>query len=284
MNKINNLLDDQHEAPSVAILIIVHQAEPTPYELISLRQCTQVLGRYPIVVICPEGMDVTRYRSVSPDLEFDFIAPKWQANYRSFNRLKIAPLLYKKYRAFEHILFYELDAFVFEDALPKWCATEYSYIGAPWYHDFDEANKTSSFIGVGNGGLSLRKTSSALKALSSFKYITPPRIVYRRWRWQWRDPGAWMKAFLQMTFQNNTHWWCNNYVENEDYFWGRIVENRFSWFTIPIEEVALKFSIETMPRLQLKRMGGTLPFGCHGWWKYDLDFWKPFIESYGHKL
>ena len=27
-----------------------------------------------------------------------------------------------------------------------------------------------------------------------------------------------------------------------------------------------------------------LPFGCHAWFRYDLEFWRPHIEAFGHDL
>ena len=84
-----------------------------------------------------------------------------------FNKLKESNLLYKKYKKYKYILFYELDAFVFRDELDYWCKKGFDYIGAPWngthcYYD-------TPINGVGNGGFSLRNIKSAIKLLEKLR-------------------------------------------------------------------------------------------------------------------
>jgi hypothetical protein len=143
---------------------------------LSLRQCVSVLGAHDIVVVCPADMNVAAYKEISTAINFCQIDPWWQSTYRNFNRLKISPLLYWKFRRYDYILFYELDAFVFKDELDKWCQAGYDYIGAPWFEGFDKCSNDSPFIGVGNGGFSLRRTSAALRVLRSFSYVRKPKL------------------------------------------------------------------------------------------------------------
>jgi hypothetical protein len=82
----------------VVILIIAHKPQLTPSEIKSMKQCYSVLGKHPIKFICPEGLDISEYKKINPLVEIDFIDPKWQSTYAMFNRLKIEPLLYKKYK------------------------------------------------------------------------------------------------------------------------------------------------------------------------------------------
>ena len=42
---------------------------------------------------------------------------------------------------------------------------------------------------------------------------------------------------------------------------------------------ALRFSFEVNPKSLYKMNNDKLPFGCHGWRKYDPDFWKQFIKE-----
>ncbi len=51
----------------------------------------------------------------------------------------------------------------------------------------------------------------------------------------------------------------------------------------PVSE-ACKFSFEVNPAILFKMNNNQLPMGCHAWWLYDLEFWRPHIESYGYKL
>lgn len=270
----------------VAIIIIVHKPTVSKYEAISLSQCVKVFHKRPIFLVCPEGMDVSEYKNISKSIHFDFIKPSWQKDYRSFNRLKILPFLYKRYQGYRYLLFYELDAFVFKDELDFWIGKGYDYIGAPWKEGWTDADDHSDFIGVGNGGFSLRRVSSHLRVLTSFSYIIPLKLLVRRWL----DMKLHMKIFTipsiaaDLTFRNNTLFLFNDYRGNEDVFWGKIANNNFKWFNVAPVDQAIKFSFETTPYNLFLANNKMLPFGCHGWWKYDLDFWTPFILNEGYIL
>ncbi|MGN0155975.1 MAG: DUF5672 family protein [Lachnospiraceae bacterium] len=72
---------------------------------------------------------------------------------------------------------------------------------------------------------------------------------------------------------------CNE--QNEDIFFSTSAGDDFN--VAPID-VALKFSFERQVRECYEKNQYELPFGCHAWEKYDLEFWKPFIEQYGYKI
>ena len=229
-------------------------------------------------------MDVSQYRNISSRINFDFIGPHWQKDYRSFNRLKVLPFLYKKYNYYDFLLFYELDAFVFRDELDYWMAKDYDYIGAPWRRGWHNADEDSPFIGVGNGGFSLRKVKAHIKVLYSFSYIEEPKFLVEKWfnRSFLGKALSIPSAFLDLTIRNNTYFLFNNYRGNEDVFWGQIALKNFNWFNLaPIDE-AIKFSFETYPQGLYLMNQKKLPFGCHGWWKYGFEFWKPFILKEGY--
>jgi hypothetical protein len=71
------------------------------------------------------------------------------------------------------MLIYQPDAFVFRDELDYGCSKGYDYIGAPWFIGLDSPKTPFKFLGVGNGGFSLRKISSHynISASYSFKII-----------------------------------------------------------------------------------------------------------------
>jgi hypothetical protein len=262
--------------PSVVIVIIAHKPDPDYYEICSLKQCGAVLGEYPIKLIAPSGMKITAYLDAYPGLEVEYIDPKWQATYAMFNRLKIDPLLYKKYKEFDYLLFYELDAWVFRNELEYWCKQGYDYIGAPWFEGWHAAGANAAFVGVGNGGFSLRKIKSHLKALNSLSYIVPFLDVLRGFK-QAAGIAGFKKMFRNLTIHNNTHHFFNNYPGHEDYFWGHIVAGKFKWFRLPDMNTALKFSVELHPETFILSEKD-LPFGCHAWSKYNAKFWKQYIH------
>lgn len=270
----------------VAIVIITHKPTLSAYEKISLLQCVKVLGeKYPIYVVCPKGIDVSEYLKVSNEIKIDFVHPRWLKDYRSFNRFKLHPILFNRFKSFEYILFYELDAFVFRDELEHWTNCGYDYIGAPWFEGWDKGQQkeNADFIGVGNGGFSLRKVKSSLKVLNTLCYIRKPTELIQQWgnysfyRKLRHFPGL----LLNLTVRNNTLYLFNQNSE-EDKFWGLTVKSVLPWFNIAPAHDALRFSFEVNPRKLFILNNSQLPFGCHAWWRHDLDFWKPFIEKEGY--
>jgi hypothetical protein len=275
----------------VVVLILVHKPRMTTSERCSLRQCVNVLGNYDIHIICPEGMNVDSYKHVSEIISFNYIDRFWQSSYKNFRRLKISPLLYRMFSMYEFVLFYELDAFVFRDELFFWCEADYDYIGAPWFEGFANCTDQSPFIGVGNGGFSLRKTSSALRVLSSFSYIRKPReLLWSHYDQNFFSPVPTVlkrralrekiKLIKNLIIANNTYWILNDYAGPEDFFWGLFVPRSFSWFKVAPFEAARMFSVELNPALMYRLNKQKLPFGCHGWRKYDPVFWAPHIKKH----
>lgn len=274
----------QRHSNNIAIVIITHKPYISKLELISLRQCLKIFYARPIFIVCPERMDVSEYLLLSDNFQYSFVPPKCLKSYRNFNRLKISPYLYKKFQNYKYLLFYELDAFVFRDELDLWIAKGYDYIGAPWKKGWTKADNNSPFIGVGNGGFSLRNVKSHIKVLKSFSYINTPKLLARRWLndTMIKKISSFPNIVADLTIRNNTYFLFNNFSGNEDVFWGLIADQNFSWFNVaPIEE-AIKFSFEVHPQDQYLKNRNNLPFGCHGWWKYNLEFWRPFIENEGY--
>jgi len=269
---------ESEKSKQAVILIIVHKEKLTIEEEASLKQCYKILGNYKIVILSPEGLNINAYKDNIPVIEFDFIDPKWQSSYAMFNRLKILPFLYKRYQEYEYILFYELDAWVFKDDLAYWCDKGYDYIGAPWYDGYHNANEQSSFIGVGNGGFSLRNVKAHLKALNSFSYIQSPFKLMLNYEWKHlKHPRNLLEIIYNFTIKNNTYYLFNNFNYNEDTFWGSICNQNFKWFKVPGKEIASQFSME-MNAPKLFKQNESLPFGCHGWYKHGKDFWSKHIK------
>lgn len=269
---------------SVVILTITHKPTLSNYETISIKQCTKVLGRYERYFVCPKGMDIAYYQSQFPDWKFYFVHPYWLSTYARSNRLKITPKLFKAFEQFEFILFHEPDAFVFQDELEYWMQQDYSYIGAPWFEGYEGAGNEQKYTGVGNSGFSLRKVSDHLKALRSWKSL-----------YKWKDYDKYLaggknkyfqtlKFFFRMLFGNTTRYPFHYFWNNEDIFWGIHVSRNYDWFKLPTIMTARKFSFEVAPARMYKDNNNQLPFGCHAWMRYDIEFWQPFIESYDYQV
>ncbi len=260
------------------VLIFTHKPDLSPFEKISLMQCRRVLGNHPLRLVCPRGMRVERYLELAPGLEIEYIDPIHLSTYERYSHLKATPFLYDHFKEYEFMLVHELDSFVLRDELLDWCGAGWDYVGAPWFEGFDLATPDARYLGVGNGGFSLRCIESARRALHFWKRILPGAKV---WKQRTRVPvsrQAPLPAAMAWPDKARSDVW-----KNEDVFWCFKVAPRFDWFRIPPVEEARKFAFELNPRRSLAE-AGRLPFGCHKWPKYDLPFWKPIIESYRYEL
>ena len=269
----------------VVVLIFAHAPALSWAEEISLRQCVRVLGVHPLRLVCPAGLDVSAYRAIAPDLVVDFIPPSFLASYRAYNRLKILPWLYRRYAAYEFILTYELDAFVFRDELAFWCAQGWDFIGAPTFAGYLDAQPANRPMPLLNSGFSLRRTRAMRRVGRTPRHIEPPASVIRQWLSSGglRPGGLWL-AFTRLTFRNNFFGPLNDFGGNEDDFWCLRAAARFPWFRLAPYETARKFSFEVnAPRL-LDENAGTLPFGCHKWAGLTPNFWRPIVRSFGYEL
>ena len=270
------------------IVVIAHKVTLSHNEKASLRQCYKVLGKYPIKLICPEGLDVSVYKAINPNADFVFIDPKWQSSYLMFNELKRDKLLYEMFCNYKYMLYYELDAWVFTDQLKFWCGKGYDYVGAPWFEGWHEAKDTSKIIGVGNGGFSLRNIQKALTILRRIKKIRSYRKFWYKSKFQAvvRFENL-LKHFPTVHSKNKlTHLprnlWEVNGV-NEDIFWARNVPAIFNDFNVADSENAIKFSFEVNPSFLFKKNNCKLPFGCHAWEKYEPEFWQKYILEQKNK-
>ena len=280
----------------MVILIPISKEHLDSHETISLQQCFRILKDYPIKLISPKNMNIDQYLKINPEASFDFIPACWLSNYMNLNILKVMPFLYKRYRKYDYILFYELDSFVLQDQLMEWCKKGFSYVSTQRLESWQTIKSNIPHIDVGSGGFSLRKTNDFLKALNSFSYIEKPIELWQRFKSASpvRKPYLFFDMIERLTIRNNTHPWFNDWIgirqENQfwlrqdDVFWGEIINRNFRWFTVPDPLEAIQFGFDTCPQQLYELSGQRLPFGCHGWWKQGLEFWRPFVQSFGYKV
>lgn len=266
---------------SCVIVIPVHSPDPSPYELISFQQCFKILGHHPIKVLAPRNIGLENYNKVVPHFETVFIHPKWQASLNSYNKLKKSRFFYNLFTDYDFLLTCELDAFVFKDEVAYWCNKGYDYIGAPWFEGY-HTPVSNKLVGVGNSGFSLRRIKPIQKILKSM-YCRDPL-----------DKDNSIKHLIKVYLKKPVRWLLSqggeNYIVLEDYngdedrFFSLSVPLVYEDFIVaPIEE-ATKFSFELKPEVLFIINNQQLPMGCHAWWRYNLPFWKPFIEDFGYQL
>lgn len=270
----------------VIILIFTHKAVPDAYEVISLKQCFQVLGAHPTRLVCPNGMDPSRYLEIHPKLQVDSLPTTHFNSLKSYNRLKKGALLYDKYGMFEYMLTYELDAFVFRDELHEWCDRGYDFIGAPWFEGFHLASPDSAAIGVGNSGFSLRRVETMRRISHTWRSIRSIQEIWNEWRAtnsiNIRNIANLLKEWC---FRNNFHHLLNYTLLQEDVFWCVSAPRRFKDMRLPTTVEAAAFSFEHNPMKLFRDRNGSLPFGCHKWHSpATSQFWRDHIEAQGYTL
>lgn len=251
----------------VNVVIPLYQKELDENEQISLNQCLRILRDYPITIIKPKHLNINTLLKAHPQLKVESFAKPYFDGVYGYNLLMLSSELYERFRSFEYILIYQLDAFVFRNELDLWSKKGYDYIGAPWvikpkynrphYKAFlifqsllyKVLNRPQVMGRVGNGGFSLRKVEKFYQTTVSKKVL--------------------IEKYIEGCKAKN--------IFNEDVFWG--TEN--PEFTYPDYEEALQFSFDHHPRICMEQAHGQLPFGCHGWSKEkNIGFWKEIIHKH----
>lgn len=178
--------------------------------------------------------------------EIKYFPKEFFLSVNTYNRLMLIPEFYQCFNEYQYLLIYQTDAFVFSDCLEQFCSLEYDYIGAPWLSGiWHYLDEQHCIWHVGNGGFSLRKVSSFVRLLNKEK-------------------------------EN-----VKEYMSNEDLFFSM---SNCEYFKVAPINVALTFAFERQVRKCFELNKQNLPFGCHAWERYDVAFWKPYIEQNGYKI
>lgn len=179
-----------------------------------------------------------------PNVLFEVVPKEWLLSVVSYNQMMLRKEFYERFEEYKYILIYQLDAFVFSDRLMEMCQYGYDYIGAPWLEGF-------------------------------YYYVTAKRCIWRvgNGGFSLRNVRSVLKL-LKMGEQKD-------FKLNEDIFYA-ISDSRD--FRVAPLEIALKFSFEQQVEKCYQQNHSKLPFGCHAWERYNLEFWKPYIEANGYTI
>jgi len=267
----------------VCVIIPVYKSQPTDNEVKSLEQCFKVLVKHPVSLICPNSLNVSLYESIASGFKKQIGIDRFNdgsfVSIQSYNRLLLSSEFYKRFKDFEYILVYQLDAWVFRDDLDYWCRKKYDYIGAPWFENYGSHEDGNALWAIGNGGFSLRNVKSFLKVLNYRGPVKKPSVFLKELNI--KSPGNIIKKlalFFLMCFgyRNNIRYFLNRFNQNEDFFWEQFLKGGFITLKMPSPEIAAHFSFEKSPEYLFSMIGEKLPFGCHAWEK-NLNFWNQYI-------
>lgn len=270
---------------SVAIVVPMYRKELSADEKISHRHLFHFLGDFDKYLVTPQNLDVDLDGFAIKRFPNEFFQ-----NTVTYSALLLSREFYDAFSAYDFILIYQLDALVFSNQLINWCRRGWDYIGAPWIESED-----ADFIDaptVGNGGFSLRKVKSFLRVIESAGFGAELERYQPALRGEIELPGAASNSTAQrriigrirrLVGQHQTAQAKKSversplYGINEDYFWSFKATTYWPDFKIAPVEEALRFSFEVEPRRCYALNHRQLPFGCHGWNRYDRKFWEPHL-------
>ena len=268
--------------PSVAIVVPWPGGDGlTQSQEISLRHLRCFLGGHDIYLIAPwgarcrlNGMRIMRFR------------PRYFGSAAAHGLLLMSKGFYKRFRNYEHVMFYHLDSLVFSDELKEWCDKPYDYIGAPWFRCED--SPWVDRARVGNGGFALLRVSKAIEALDArHRYIRESRWLDLHVMWTPEFVAKWIermalwfpksKLLTRLVEERNKFMDPASNNRNNDIFWSDMANYYLPEFRVAPFSDGLRFAFEVSPRECLRMNGGCMPFGCHAWERYDREFWEPHL-------
>jgi hypothetical protein len=252
----------------VVVVIPTHKHILDDADEVSIKQCVRILRDHPKILAHPMQVDgaalASRYgldgAEAFPDSSF--------SSYTNYNRTIRSMQFYERFLRYDYILLHELDAFVFSDQLLEWCTLGYDYVGAPlgavrrsaetyvadgylpWWCHYERARSCAKVERrqLLNGGFALRKTRTLY-------------WISRIWR---KKVGLWGK--------------------NDDLFWSLAAPGFWPWLRLPTAAVAARFALMVDVQDWLDKADGELPFGCHGWPRYETDVWRPYLAAFGYRI
>ena len=266
--------------PRPVVVIPLYKDTLSAVERVSVARAIETLGQHAIHFIGPRRLQshlAGLCRHHGRQVQAATFDDRYFAGIKGYNALMRSRGFYAAFSAFSHILIAQTDTLVLHDDLTAWCEQDYAYIGAPWFVGGSQPRRPLEFLGVGNGGFSLRRIADFLRVLDTPWRI--PNFIKSR-----RD-GADGRNSLVRRIKHN---WLLAYnfeplfpTSNEDFFWGILVPAACPFFRVPGLAVASRFAFEVEPRHLHALNAGQLPFGCHAWERYDRDFWLQVLPELG---
>lgn len=250
-----------------------------PMEKIALACGLTRLGRHPFAIVHPVSYSIDGIKQKYPQVMDVPMADGNFVSVSSYNEMMLTPDFYRQFQAYDFMLIYQLDAFVFRDELDEWVAKDYDYIGAPWLPSDSWWQRTvgevilrirkltpakinptighirhaDRYLEVGNGGFSLRKISTMIRILSENSSLIAQLPKGSRGR----NEDITISIFLgQLCHLKKPDW-----------------------------RTAAHFAFETNPNRCFRVTHRRLPFGCHAWnTTYWENFWRGILQFDDNEL
>lgn len=265
------------------VVVPVYSESLTSDESFAFSRNVRILSSFDFIVVSPAGLRLPDEVEQACE-QVTYFHPSYFRSASSYSRLLLNPDFYQRFQDYRFLLICQLDCVILENQLAYWCDAGYDYIGAPWFPGFDEPI-SKEIIGVGNGGLSLRRIDKALAVLKSrslfwkapaysglpvaagLEYIALLRVLKSISRFLPHLP--YVKLFRN---------WLNTRNANEDLFWSFFAQFFVEAYALPPYNEALRFAFEVQPSACYELNGHTMPFGLHAWARYDRAFAERLLD------
>lgn len=278
------------------VVIPVYSESPSRSEKASYQNTLSVLVGHDIVVVTHRDCDTSVYDNISrrlnTNVRYEYFSQQFFSSVHGYNDLCLSEAFYQRFADYEYMLICQLDAWVFRDELSYWCGRGYDYIGAPIFYGYSSKRFSTRVMGIGNGGLSLRRITHAIAVTTAPRtrvFLKPGKIfsIYLNYA---ITHDTFRKHPLRMFtlpfiiiaksvgFHNTLRYYIRHHL-NEDLIFGSWAASAWGInANIPKREEAIRFSFEVHPELLYKEIGCKLPFGCHAYMKWSYaSFWSRFI-------
>ncbi len=233
---------------SVICLVPIYQNKLVDNEKQSLDEFVNKINTVPIHFIAPGDLDTTCYKTNYPEIIIDTFKEWSKQSIEDYNALLLNKEFYRFFVNCDYIFIFQTDAKFLgtEEQLLKFADMNYDYWGAPWGQDGMRFIKRvipgaghsrllrflegEVIARVGNGGVSLRKTSAMISFLNKHE----KRIA------------EWEKA--------------------EDLFIGYYGAKHPKSLHLPNIDIAYQFAAEMDMEQRIK--DGHIPMAVHKWEKF----------------
>lgn len=264
----------------LSVVIPLYRERLTADELLAVHAWQVHLQGLTTYLVIPSRLE-GRFSRDFPSCSEVVFDDSWFSTRESYSRLLLTSEFYRSFTDTTNMLLFQLDSLVMTGDLPPVVDEGWDFVGAPLFRSRTEPQQ--GFVGVGNGGFSLRRVGSFLRVLSSRlkpKYtlavnsqrLMPDLSILNH-------SGRFAKALRVIREARcGVDLYASNYTLNEDKFWSFRARLFDPSFRIAPVEKALEFSFECFPRYCYELNGRRLPFGCHAWAKHDRKFWEQFID------
>ena len=121
---------------SSIIVIPIYKSLPNTYEMVSYARFLKIMNTHQVCFVTHKELDITWYTKQLTErcipFEVAFFDEKYFKSVSNYSKLLLSKKFYQAFVAYNYLLIFQLDVYIFKDSLEDWIQKGYSYIGAPW--------------------------------------------------------------------------------------------------------------------------------------------------------